>query len=109
MKGAAAGVEHRRTIMTDSITRILVPVDFSAHSERALRYAAALAGRVGASVELLHVVDDVGYEAFSEVYVPSVPDVMQDAINAALERLTSLKAEIFPHGSDVESAVYAGR
>jgi nucleotide-binding universal stress UspA family protein len=109
MKGAATGVEQRRPIMTDSITRILVPVDFSGHSDRALRYAAALAGQVGASVELLHVVEDVGYGAFSEVYVPSVPDVMQEAINAALERLALLKAEIFPHGSDVESAVYAGR
>jgi nucleotide-binding universal stress UspA family protein len=95
--------------MTDSITRILVPVDFSAHSDRALRYAATLAGQVGASVELLHVVEEFTYGAFSEVYVPNVPDLMQEAINNAVDRVTALKADVFPHGADVETAVYAGR
>jgi nucleotide-binding universal stress UspA family protein len=95
--------------MTDPITRILVPVDFSPHSDRALRYAATLAGQVGASVELLHVVEDLTYGAFSEVYVPNIPDITQEAINVALERVTALKAAIFPHGSDVESVVFAGR
>ena len=96
-------------MMTDPITRILVPVDFSAHSDRALRYAATLAGQVGASVELLHVVDDFTFGAYSEVYVPNIPDLTQEAINTALERLTAIKAAVFPHGADVESVVYAGR
>ena len=95
--------------MTDPITRILVPVDFSAHSDRALHYAATLAGQVGASVELLHVVDDFTFGAYSEVYVPNIPDMTQEAINIALERLTAIKAAVFPHGADVESVVYAGR
>jgi nucleotide-binding universal stress UspA family protein len=95
--------------MTESITRILVPVDFSAHSDRAMRYAATLAGRVGASVELLHVVEDLTYGAFSEVYVPNVPALMEEAINSAVDRLTPLKAEVFPHGADVETVVSMGR
>jgi nucleotide-binding universal stress UspA family protein len=37
--------------------RILVPVDFSTHTERALEYAAALASRFDGSIELLHVAD----------------------------------------------------
>jgi len=44
--------------MTESITRILVPVDFSSHSDRAFRYALRLASPFGAAVELLHVVDN---------------------------------------------------
>jgi nucleotide-binding universal stress UspA family protein len=44
--------------MTEAITRILVPVDFSAHSDRALRYATTLADRFNATVEVLHVVED---------------------------------------------------
>ena len=95
--------------MTASITRILVPVDFSAHSERALHYAATLAGQVGASVELLHVVEDFSYGVLSEVYVPNLPEMMQEAINAAVERLTSLKASVFPQGSNVETVAYVGR
>jgi len=95
--------------MTESITRILVPVDFSAHSEHAIRYAATLAGQVGASVELLHVVEEFTYGAFSEVYVPNMPDMMQEMINDASTRLASLKTSLFPHGADVETAVFAGR
>jgi nucleotide-binding universal stress UspA family protein len=44
--------------MNFAISRVLVPVDFSPHSESALRYAAALAGRLGALVEILHVVEE---------------------------------------------------
>lgn len=95
--------------MTESITRILVPVDFSANSDRALHYAATLAGQVGASVELLHVVEDFTYGVLSEVYVPDMPDMMQETINSAVERLASLKASVFPHGSDVETFAYVGR
>ena len=94
--------------MTESIDRILVPVDFSAHSDRALRYAAKLAGQVGASVELLHVVENINYGAFSEVYVPNMPDLMQELVNDGVQRLTSLKAALFPHGTDVETAVFVG-
>ena len=37
--------------MTEEITRILVPLDFSSHSDRALRYATALADRFNATVD----------------------------------------------------------
>jgi nucleotide-binding universal stress UspA family protein len=95
--------------MTDSITRILVPVDFSPFSHHALRYAARLAGQVGAAVELLHVVEEFSYGAFSEVYVPNIPDMMQEVINDASARLASLKETAFPHGTDVETMVFVGR
>ncbi len=41
--------------MTPDITRILVPLDFSANSDRALSYARGLAQRFGASLHLVHV------------------------------------------------------
>ena len=96
--------------MPESITRILVPVDFSAHSERAVRYAATLAGQVGASVEVMHVVDDpFTSPAFAEVYVPNVPDLLQSMIDSATERLELLKEGMFPHGADVTTTVFVGR
>ena len=95
--------------MTESITRILVPVDFSADSNRAVHYAAMLAGQVGASVELLHVVEDFSYGVLSEGYAPNVPDLMQETINDAVERLASLQASVFPPGSDVDTVAYVGR
>lgn len=40
-----------------SVRRILVPVDFSASSGDALRFAHSLASALGASIEVLHVMD----------------------------------------------------
>lgn len=42
------------------IVSILVPVDFSAHSEAALLFAAECAGRMDATLNVLHVVHDPG-------------------------------------------------
>ena len=42
------------------IVSILVPVDFSAHSEAALLFAAECAGRMEATLKVLHVVHDPG-------------------------------------------------
>ncbi len=44
--------------MTENVRRILVPVDFSARSEQAMRYACDLAVDVGGRIELLHVIHD---------------------------------------------------
>ena len=44
----------------DSSNPILVPVDFSSHSETALLYAAELAGTLGNELVILHVVHDPG-------------------------------------------------
>ena len=44
----------------DKNVSILVPVDFSAHSEAALLFAAECAGRMDATLNVLHVVHDPG-------------------------------------------------
>jgi nucleotide-binding universal stress UspA family protein len=41
------------------LRRILVPVDFSPHSEQALKYGVALAERFGAELYLVHVFQDL--------------------------------------------------
>lgn len=70
--------------------RILVPTDFSKHSQNALKYAAAFAEKFGAEIHLLHVVQDLALfipEAVS-VAPPVVPPVEQltAAVREALER-----------------------
>ncbi|MCC6418240.1 MAG: universal stress protein [Gemmataceae bacterium] len=40
------------------LRRILVPTDFSKHSETALKYAVSFAEKFGAEIHLLHVVQD---------------------------------------------------
>jgi len=58
-------VENGRTIPID-VNRILVPVDFSEASEAALEYAIDLAGRHGASVDVLHVWELPPYPAMAQ-------------------------------------------
>ena len=80
--------------MNIAIARILVPVDFSAHSEQAFRYATALASRLGASVELLHVVDDpIAAGAWSsEVPLPYLPEIQNNLIEVGKRRLERYRA-----------------
>jgi universal stress protein A len=94
--------------MTEVIARILVPVDFSAHSDRALRYATSLASRLGATVELLHVVEDpfVSGAWSSEIHVPNLPELLENQIAAARGRLAELKAVA---GARVGTTVLSGQ
>ena len=65
--------------MENSIKRILVPVDFSAVSRAALWRASELATALGASLELLHVLEQPGAHALaSEAYVPLPIEYRQD-------------------------------
>jgi nucleotide-binding universal stress UspA family protein/mono/diheme cytochrome c family protein len=59
---------EREPIMTADIKRILVPIDFSANSTRALEYACRLAVKFGASIHLVHVCE-----------VPSMMSASMDA------------------------------
>jgi nucleotide-binding universal stress UspA family protein len=42
-----------------------VPIDFSAHSEQALKYAAALAGQSGGKITLLNVIEPIATPDFA--------------------------------------------
>jgi nucleotide-binding universal stress UspA family protein len=73
------------------LQRILVPTDFSKHSQNALLYAAAFAEKFGAELYLLHVVQDLALfipEAVS-VAPPIAPPVEQltAAVREALDRV----------------------
>jgi nucleotide-binding universal stress UspA family protein len=87
-------------VMTETITRIVVPIDFSAHSDRALRYATALADRFNAAVEVLHVVEDpfVSGAWSPEAIAPNIPELLADLVAAARGKLDDLKAAAVDKG-----------
>jgi universal stress protein A len=71
--------------------RILVPTDFSKHSQNALTYAAAFAEKFGAALYLLHVVQDLALFIPDAVTgtPPVTPPVEQltVAVRAALDKV----------------------
>ncbi len=70
--------------MTNTIKRILVPVDFSAPSRAALWRASELAATLGASVELLHVLDLPEPQLMTgRGYVPIPPEYRQELVRQA--------------------------
>ena len=76
-----------------NITHILVPVDFSAHSEVTFRYATTLALRLGASIELLHVVENPSPNGLSSLEVPiPTAEVRESVVADRSERLSRYTA-----------------
>jgi nucleotide-binding universal stress UspA family protein len=65
-----------------TLKKVLVATDFSEASDAALRYGRALARSFGASLEVLHVVEDLFAHAWgAETYAASAPE-----LQAAMER-----------------------
>jgi nucleotide-binding universal stress UspA family protein len=69
-----------------AVNAILVPVDFSAGSSRALAYAMRLAGRFGASLHVVHVLDDsFALAGYLETYAGHYMETAAEQANAELE------------------------
>jgi len=104
---SSAVTRLKETAMTEAITRILVPIDFSAHSDRALRYATALADRFSATVEVLHVVEDpfVSGAWSPEAVAPNIPELLADLVAAARGKLDDLKAAAIAKGVRLKTIV----
>lgn len=96
--------------MTETLDRILVPVDFSPPSDRAIRYATTLANKFGARVSLLHVVDDpfVTGAWQAEAFIANIPELLTELMMSARTHLGELKRDLAAHGFIVDTAVITG-
>jgi nucleotide-binding universal stress UspA family protein len=73
------------------IPKILVPIDFSLQSKRAVEYAAMFVRRFGASITLLHVVKPVVSQA-DYGYGPVIRQIADDnLVNKAKTRLNAMR------------------
>src|SRR6185437_12289348 len=75
-----------------SLQRILIATDFSPASERALWHGFAIARRFGASVDIVHIVDSLGFRMTGA-------DVVAQAVEAAKRDLRKLEAGLVRSGA----------
>jgi nucleotide-binding universal stress UspA family protein len=77
------------------IKRILVPIDFSAHSKNALKYAIPFAVQFSASIDLIYVVEPAIYPSdfsIGQVGFPNIEDELRTRGSNELDEL--MKKEI---------------
>ena len=75
-----------------ALKKILVPTDFGEAADRALNYAKELARTFGASIDVLHVVEDASARIYAgEIFIavpPTLQKEIEDAARAELEKRT---------------------
>jgi len=90
-------------------TKILVPTDFSEHSDRALRQALDIAKEYNAKVYLFHVVPDVQRcvvdYCLSDVQVEDV----ENKARTTAKNLLKTQLENFPRSKEVEVVTDVGK
>lgn len=93
-----------------AITHILVPTDFSETSDAALDYALRLAEPFGASLHLLHVLDDpfVTDGLSSEAYITEAPTLRTAMLDDARKRLAHRAMPTRPGVVRIETEVLFG-
>ncbi|HET6955543.1 MAG TPA: universal stress protein [Vicinamibacterales bacterium] len=74
-----------------ALKNILVATDFSEPSDAALAYGRALARTFGATLHVVHVVDNVSTLVYgAEVYAVPMPELREEIENAARKQLADL-------------------
>jgi nucleotide-binding universal stress UspA family protein len=91
-----------------SIRRILVPVDFSASSHEAMRFAGELAKRFGAHITLIHVYQVPGY-ALPEGFLVAGPQTVITMTAEIEHALTEARTELAASGvGEVDALLVQG-
>jgi len=76
-----------------TIQNILVPIDFSEPSEAALRFGHMLAAQFGATLHVVHIVEDLALKTITaEGFVSYMPDLQREIEEAAQTRLKTTVA-----------------
>jgi nucleotide-binding universal stress UspA family protein len=96
--------------MAATVTRVLVATDFSPASGAALDFAKTLATRFGASLHVLHVLEDpyVTGAFAAEIYAPPPPGLRESWLRSAEETMAMLVSEADTAAFNITSDVVFG-
>lgn len=109
-KEPASGLDKEDALTYRSI---LVPVDFSEHSEKSVAYAAKLASRDDAKLALLHVVQTPQYASLpfrgTQLKLDEITSHGSAAEQQAAANLAEIEGRLLQKGIKVESFLSKGR
>ncbi len=92
-----------------ALKRILVPTDFSDPSQEALTTAMAFARMFGATLDLVHVAEEIAYALPPPIDVASLPIDIDAVLERAAAGLAAEEARTREAGVICESATLVGR
>lgn len=107
-KTAAAAAQTEEPGFSLTFKTILVPLDFSKFSQRALDYAVPLAKHFDASLVLLHVVEPQVYQE-SLIVGPDMEEINIKQMRLSREKIEALAAERVGAGRRWQTSVRAGK
>jgi len=90
------------------LKKILVPVDFSPCSAKALTYAAAFARQSHAEIILLHVVEPIAYPIYGDNLMPDLSGIQADLVKASRQHLEKFSRDLAAAGDPVRLLVTEG-
>jgi nucleotide-binding universal stress UspA family protein len=88
-----------------ALKNILVATDFGEPADAALAYGRELARTYGATLHVLHVVDDVYLRLGGDAYVSVLPELQRDAEIAARNRLDALLVDCDPQPMPIKKVI----
>lgn len=91
------------------LKKILVPIDFSECSQKALRYALPFAGEFGAQILLVHVVEPVFVPENLMMAAPELPELGATVVSEAQNKLSRVSKQTIPAEIKVDMVVRVGR
>lgn len=98
------------------INKIVVPTDFTPHSERAMAFAAALAQKFGASVTLIHVIESFTYSVTDTVQIidhyaalKTIAEPLLEEMRKKLEKQKIKAKSVLTRGTPYDDIVRTAR
>lgn len=101
--------ETEKSKSLEAVNRILVPIDFSNHSGKALAYASDIAQSYNAKLQVLHIIEETIHPAFSISGKSSVFDLIPGIQEDSRNRAEKMIKDSVSNKVDYEIIVKGGR